>query len=254
MQVASWVVEQPGPPDGPRRRATKTPGPGEVIVEVAGCGVCHTDLGFFYDGVPDAASVSADARPRDQRHASSTPAPAPSDWIGRARRRARRASRAASAPRAAPAAARSARRRSSRATTCTAASARHVRVPARGLCPRARSRRPARQSRPASTSPTSSVVADAVSTPYQAIVRSGLARGRPRGVRRRRRRRRLRRADRRGAGRRASWRSTSTTSGSRRWRARRRAHARTRRRSDVEGAAQAGPRASPTRTACRPGA
>ncbi len=25
--------------------------PGEVIVEVAGCGVCHTDLGFIYDGV-----------------------------------------------------------------------------------------------------------------------------------------------------------------------------------------------------------
>jgi len=27
------------------------PGPGEVTVEVAGCGVCHTDLGYFYDGV-----------------------------------------------------------------------------------------------------------------------------------------------------------------------------------------------------------
>lgn len=26
--------------------------PGEVLVEVAGCGVCHTDLGYFYDGVP----------------------------------------------------------------------------------------------------------------------------------------------------------------------------------------------------------
>ena len=26
---------------------------GEVLVEVAGCGVCHTDLGFFYDGVPN---------------------------------------------------------------------------------------------------------------------------------------------------------------------------------------------------------
>jgi 6-hydroxycyclohex-1-ene-1-carbonyl-CoA dehydrogenase len=26
--------------------------PGDVLVEVAGCGVCHTDLGFFYDGVP----------------------------------------------------------------------------------------------------------------------------------------------------------------------------------------------------------
>jgi 6-hydroxycyclohex-1-ene-1-carbonyl-CoA dehydrogenase len=27
-------------------------GPGEVLVEVAGCGVCHTDLGYLYDGVP----------------------------------------------------------------------------------------------------------------------------------------------------------------------------------------------------------
>jgi 6-hydroxycyclohex-1-ene-1-carbonyl-CoA dehydrogenase len=27
-------------------------GPGEVLVEVAGCGVCHTDLGYYYDGVP----------------------------------------------------------------------------------------------------------------------------------------------------------------------------------------------------------
>jgi len=25
---------------------------GEVVIEVAGCGVCHTDLGFLYDGVP----------------------------------------------------------------------------------------------------------------------------------------------------------------------------------------------------------
>ncbi|MFZ2651406.1 MAG: alcohol dehydrogenase catalytic domain-containing protein [Burkholderiaceae bacterium] len=28
-----------------------TPGPGEVSVAIAGCGVCHTDLGYFYDGV-----------------------------------------------------------------------------------------------------------------------------------------------------------------------------------------------------------
>jgi 6-hydroxycyclohex-1-ene-1-carbonyl-CoA dehydrogenase len=26
--------------------------PDEVLVEIAGCGVCHTDLGYFYDGVP----------------------------------------------------------------------------------------------------------------------------------------------------------------------------------------------------------
>ncbi len=27
------------------------PGAGEVVVAIAGCGVCHTDLGYFYDGV-----------------------------------------------------------------------------------------------------------------------------------------------------------------------------------------------------------
>jgi 6-hydroxycyclohex-1-ene-1-carbonyl-CoA dehydrogenase len=30
--------------------------PGEVLVEVAGCGVCHTDLGYFYDGVSTVVS------------------------------------------------------------------------------------------------------------------------------------------------------------------------------------------------------
>lgn len=30
--------------------------PGEVLVEVAGCGVCHTDLAYFYDGVPTVTS------------------------------------------------------------------------------------------------------------------------------------------------------------------------------------------------------
>ena len=28
-----------------------SPGPLEVVVQVAGCGVCHTDLGYLYDGV-----------------------------------------------------------------------------------------------------------------------------------------------------------------------------------------------------------
>ena len=28
-----------------------SPAAGEVVVEVAGCGVCHTDLGYYYDGV-----------------------------------------------------------------------------------------------------------------------------------------------------------------------------------------------------------
>ena len=29
----------------------------EVVVEVAGCGVCHTDVGFAYDGVPTRAPL-----------------------------------------------------------------------------------------------------------------------------------------------------------------------------------------------------
>lgn len=32
--------------------ARPEPGPSEVIVEVAGCGVCHTDIGFVYQGIP----------------------------------------------------------------------------------------------------------------------------------------------------------------------------------------------------------
>ena len=42
-------------PDRPLARANFTiesPGDGEVVVAVAGCGVCHTDLGYYYDGVP----------------------------------------------------------------------------------------------------------------------------------------------------------------------------------------------------------
>src|SRR6476469_9032280 len=31
---------------------TLVPGPGEVVVEVAGCGLCHTDVGFAFGGVP----------------------------------------------------------------------------------------------------------------------------------------------------------------------------------------------------------
>ena len=30
---------------------TPSPGPDEVVVEIAGCGVCHTDLRSYYDGI-----------------------------------------------------------------------------------------------------------------------------------------------------------------------------------------------------------
>ena len=51
MQITSWVVRAAGQPMV-REPREEQPGPGEVLLAVAGCGVCHTDLGFFYDGVP----------------------------------------------------------------------------------------------------------------------------------------------------------------------------------------------------------
>ena len=45
-----WVMTSPG---APLVSAEFNPSPGssEVVVEIARCGVCHTDLGYYYDGV-----------------------------------------------------------------------------------------------------------------------------------------------------------------------------------------------------------
>jgi 6-hydroxycyclohex-1-ene-1-carbonyl-CoA dehydrogenase len=62
-KIQTWQMVQPTTFNKETKEATpgkleKTEIPvpelatGEVLVEVAGCGVCHTDLGYFYDGVP----------------------------------------------------------------------------------------------------------------------------------------------------------------------------------------------------------
>jgi len=61
--IQTWQMVSPWKRD--KETGEKTPGqlertsipapelqPGEVLVEIAGCGVCHTDLGYFYHGVP----------------------------------------------------------------------------------------------------------------------------------------------------------------------------------------------------------
>jgi len=61
--IQTWQMVRPWSKD--RETGEKTPGkfeltsipapelqPGEVLVEIAGCGVCHTDLSYFYFGVP----------------------------------------------------------------------------------------------------------------------------------------------------------------------------------------------------------
>lgn len=49
-QAYRWSMTAVGEPMA-KSEFTPTPGAGEVVVEVAGCGVCHTDLGFYYSGV-----------------------------------------------------------------------------------------------------------------------------------------------------------------------------------------------------------
>ena len=62
-EIKTWQMVQPTVKD--RETGQVTPGKlekttvpvpelkdGEVLVEISGCGVCHTDLGYFYDGVP----------------------------------------------------------------------------------------------------------------------------------------------------------------------------------------------------------
>ncbi|MFZ0096795.1 MAG: alcohol dehydrogenase catalytic domain-containing protein, partial [Pseudolabrys sp.] len=46
-----WMMTGPGKPFIPMEFAIGTLAPDEVLVEIAGCGVCHTDLGYYYDGV-----------------------------------------------------------------------------------------------------------------------------------------------------------------------------------------------------------
>jgi len=47
----AWLMTAPGAPLEHRALAPSRPGAGEAMVEVTGCGVCHTDLSFLYQGV-----------------------------------------------------------------------------------------------------------------------------------------------------------------------------------------------------------
>ena len=50
--MVSWQMVKPNQPLERVERPLPEPEAGEVLLKVSGCGVCHTDLGFFYDGVP----------------------------------------------------------------------------------------------------------------------------------------------------------------------------------------------------------
>jgi len=52
MPIAAhrWLMTAPGAPLE-KVAFDAEPAAGEVVVAIAGCGVCHTDLGYYYDGV-----------------------------------------------------------------------------------------------------------------------------------------------------------------------------------------------------------
>lgn len=52
MTMISWQMTGVNQPMLRSEAPAPQPGPDEVLIKVAGCGVCHTDLGFLYDGVP----------------------------------------------------------------------------------------------------------------------------------------------------------------------------------------------------------
>ena len=51
MAMISWQMVEQNKPLSRVEADVPEPGAGEVRLKVAGCGVCHTDLGFLYDGV-----------------------------------------------------------------------------------------------------------------------------------------------------------------------------------------------------------
>lgn len=51
MEMTAWKMSAADKPIEKVVSPLPVPGPGEVLLKVAGCGVCHTDLGFYYNGV-----------------------------------------------------------------------------------------------------------------------------------------------------------------------------------------------------------
>jgi 6-hydroxycyclohex-1-ene-1-carbonyl-CoA dehydrogenase len=161
-----YQLTAPGTPLQACELPALDPGPDEVIVQVAGCGVCHTDVGFALDGVPTRHSL-----PLVLGHEISGRVVAAGEiaggWLGRS----------VIVPAVIPCGA-CAACLAERPTICkkqfmpgndgNGGFASHIVVPARGLCA-------VPENLPSGlTLEMLSVVADAVTTPYEAIRRSGL--------------------------------------------------------------------------------
>jgi 6-hydroxycyclohex-1-ene-1-carbonyl-CoA dehydrogenase len=170
IEAHRWLMKAVG---APLERASfdAMPGPGEVAVAVAGCGVCHTDLGYYYDGVR-----TKHALPLALGHEVSGRVVA---WGAGAEAWAHKA---VIVPAVLPCGECDLCRRGL-STICAQQKmpgndiqggfASHIVVPARGLCPVDE----VRLAQAGLTLAQVSIVADALTTPYQAVRRAGVVPG-----------------------------------------------------------------------------
>ncbi len=144
---------------------------GQVVVEIAGCGVCHTDLGYLYDGVRTNLPLPLTLGHEISGRVVAAGAGAES-WVGKS----------VIIPAVIPCGECDACKRG-KGTICAKQAmpgndieggfATHIAVSAVGLCPIDE----ARLAKAGLALADVSVVADAVTTPYQAVVQAGVQPG-----------------------------------------------------------------------------
>jgi len=167
--IKGWEMTAVGAPLTPSARKMESLANGQAVIEVLGCGVCHTDLGFLDDGVPT-------------RHA--LPLVLGHEVVGRVVAHANSGSELIGCTVLVPAVmpcGDCAQCERDRGDICPlqvfpgnddhGGFASHLVVPARGLCPVPRDRFDADGEK------RLAVIADAVSTAYAAIRKSGLSEG-----------------------------------------------------------------------------
>lgn len=165
-----WQMNKPGAPFE-RVAFAAEPAAGEVVVAIAGCGVCHTDLGYYYDGVRTNSSLPLTLGHEISGHVVAAGFGA-EGWIGKA----------VIVPAVLPCGECDLCQRGLQ-TICRAQKmpgndiqggfASHIVVPGRGLCEVDESRLAAVGLSLAQVS----IVADALTTPYQAVRRAGVTPG-----------------------------------------------------------------------------
>lgn len=165
-----WVMTAPGKPLE-RQDFQAEAGAGEVVIQIAGCGVCHTDLGYYYDGVrtnsPPPLALGHEISGRVVGAGAGA-----ESWVGKS----------VIVPAVLPCGECDLCQRGL-GTICRAQKmpgndiqggfATHIVVPGRGLCEVDE----ARLAKAGLTLAEVSIVADALTTPYQAVSRAGVAPG-----------------------------------------------------------------------------